>query len=101
MGQYTETPGTGRGGFLCRKCLGRGTGRGFLCRKRGGFLCRKGSRKGPRRVFLYKKGGSYGVLVTLLGHEGGGFLCRKGVPVGFLWHFVCTWCLHNSWQASI
>ena len=31
----------------------------------------------------------------------GGFLCRKGVRVGFLWHFLCTSCPHNSWQAFI
>ena len=67
------------GGFLCRKCLGRGTG----------------------RVFLYKKGGSCGVPGTVPGQEGGGGLCRKGVPVGFLWYFLCTSCPHNSWQASI
>ena len=28
-------------------------------------------------------------------------MCRKGVLVGFLWHFLCTSCPHNSWQASI
>ena len=31
----------------------------------------------------------------------GGFLCRKGFSVGFVWHFLCTSCPHNSWQASI
>ena len=58
MGQYTKHQVQEGVWFLCRKCLGRGAGRGFLCRKVGGFLCTKGSRKGPGRVLLYKKGGS-------------------------------------------
>ena len=42
-----------------------------------------------------------GFLGQFLARKLGGFLCRKGVPVGGLWHFLCTSCPHNSWQASI
>ena len=45
------------GGFLCKKSLGRGTGRGFLYTKGGGFLCRKGSRKGSRKGVPVHEGG--------------------------------------------
>ena len=62
MGQYTETPGTGRGGVLVQKVSRKGYRKGVLVQEGGGFLCRKGSRKGTGRVFLYKKGGSCGVL---------------------------------------
>ena len=90
------------GGFLCKKCLGRGTGRGLWYRKGGGGSCaRRGPGRGLGRVFLYKKGGSCGVPGTVHGAEGGGFVCKKGIPVGFLWHFLCTLCPHNSWQAFV
>ena len=70
-------------------------------RKGGGSCAERGAGGGPGRVFPYQKGGSCGVPGTVPGQEGGGFLCSKGVPVGFLWHFLCTSCPHNSWQASI
>ena len=42
-----------------------------------------------------------GFVGQFLARRGGGFLCRKGAPLGFLWHFLCTSCPHNSWQIFI
>ena len=97
MGQYTEIPGTGRGGVPVQKVSRKGYGKGVLVQEGGGFLCRKGSRKGSGRFLLYKKGGSCGVPGTVPGQEGGGSCAGRG----FLWYFLCTSCPHNSWQTCI
>ena len=92
MGQYTETPGTGRGVVPVQKVSRKGYRKGVLVQEGGGFLCRKGSKKGPGRVFLYKKGDSCGVPGTVLGHEGGGSFARRG----FLWGSCGTSCAHRA-----
>ena len=102
MGQYTETPGTGRGGVPVQKVSRKGYRKGVLVQEGGGGSC---AGRGPGRVqegsSCTRSGVPVGFQGQFLARKGGGFLCRKGVPVGFLWYFLCTSCPHNSWQASI
>ena len=100
MGQYTETPGLGRGGVAVPKVSRKGYRKGVLVQE-GGVPVQEGTQEGSRKGLPVQEGGSCGVPGTVPGRKGGGFLCRKGVPVGFLWYFLCTWCPHSSWQASI
>ena len=82
----------GGGGFLCRKCLGRGTGRGFLCRKGGGFCAGRGPGRGQEGSSYTKKGGSCGVPWTVPGQEGGVSCPGRG----FLWGSCGASCAHPA-----
>ena len=61
----------------------------------------EGVQEGSRKGLPIQEGGFLWVSWNSSWPGRGGFLCRKGVPVGFVWHFLCTSCPHNSWQASI
>ena len=88
---HRNTRYTKAGGFVCRRCLGRGTGRGFLYGKGGGSCAGSGPGRGPRMVFLYTKGGSCGVHGTIPGQKGGGGSCAGR---GFRWSSCGTSCAH-------
>ena len=101
MRQYTETQVQEGGWFLCTKCLGRGAGRGFLCRK-GGVPMHEGVWEGSTKGLPLQEGGFlWGSWDSSWPGRGGGFCVGRGCLWGSCGSFMCTSCPQNSWQASI
>ena len=93
MGQYTETPGTGRGGDSVQKVSRKGYMKRVLVQEGGGRSC---AGRGPRRVQEGSSCTRRGVHVGFLGQ----FLARKGggscAGRWFLWGCCGTSCAHPA-----
>ena len=74
MGQYTETPGTGRGGGVpVHKVSRKGYKKGVLVHEGGGVPVQEGVQEGVREGFsCTRRGVPVGFLGQILARKGGG-----------------------------